>query len=261
MRTLKPYLWLMILYIFYAGAAGAEELPGVASSTVSPVSATTSRRAAELDTPAQNARDWGLTPEEWARFRQLMHGPLGVYSPNLDPLTALGTEARSESERKHIAELQVQMEAQRVQKLFAYQRAYDAAWKRAFPSIQPFSSRRSAARTANNSIESAGGSTGVSGAPGDPARLAVFVKEDCPLCDQRVKDLSSAGTAFDLYMVGTRGDDERIRAWAARMKIDPNRVRAGTITLNHDGGRWFSIGLPGSLPAVLHSVNGQWMRE
>ena len=76
------------------------------------------------------ARDWGLRPEEWARYRQLMQGPLGIYSPNLDPLTALGIEARSDEERNRYAELQVQAESKRVGKTLAYQRACDAAWKR-----------------------------------------------------------------------------------------------------------------------------------
>lgn len=74
------------------------------------------------------ARDWGLRQEEWTRYRELMAGPLGIYSPNLDPLSALGTEARSDQERQHYAELQVQAEARRVDKLLAYQRAYDEAW-------------------------------------------------------------------------------------------------------------------------------------
>ena len=81
----------------------------------------------------RQAREWGLQPEEWARYRQLMQGPLGVYSPQLDPLTALGIEARSEEERRRYAELQVQAEARRVGKTLAYQRAYDAAWQRLFP--------------------------------------------------------------------------------------------------------------------------------
>ena len=41
----------------------------------------------------QQARDWGLNVDEWTRYRDLMQGPLGIYSPNLDPLTALGIEA------------------------------------------------------------------------------------------------------------------------------------------------------------------------
>ena len=48
---------------------------------------------------------------------------------------------------------------------------------------------------------------------------------------------------------------------AKRAQIDPARVRAGSITLNHDGGRWLSLGLPGDLPAVVREVNGQWQRQ
>ena len=46
-----------------------------------------------------------------------------------------------------------------------------------------------------------------------------------------------------------------------RPGIDPARVRARTITLNHDAGRWLSLGLPGELPAVVREVNGQWQRQ
>ena len=67
------------------------------------------------------------------RYRELMEGPLGIHSPNLDPLTALGIEARSDEERRRYAELQVQVEARRVEKLLAYQRAYDDAWQRLHP--------------------------------------------------------------------------------------------------------------------------------
>jgi integrating conjugative element protein (TIGR03759 family) len=219
------------------------------------------RATSEQELSAQSAREWGLTREEWARYSQLMRGPLGIYSPNLDPLTALGTEARSDGERGHIAELQVRMEAQRVEKLLAYQRAYDAAWKRIYPALPPFQGPAPRALPSNTALTSAA-LPGAAATPGATAtRMAVFVKEDCPACDQRVKELEGSGEPFDLYMVGTRGDDARIRAWATRLKIDPVKVRAGTITLNHDGGRWLSIGLPGSLPAVLHSVNGQWTRE
>src|SRR3546814_5294763 len=65
------------------------------------------------------ARDWGLGTEEWTRYEELMDGPLGIYSPNLDPLSALGVEARSDEERRRYAELQVHAESRRVEKLLA----------------------------------------------------------------------------------------------------------------------------------------------
>lgn len=262
----KHSLWLtMPLWVLQATGISAQEPLQNTSTSTSPLSTTPLRHSVEQDLSAQNAHDWGLTREEWVRYRQLMRGPLGVYSPNLDPLTALGTEARTEGERRHIAELQVRMEAQRVEKLLAYQRAYDAAWKRIYSTMLPF--QGPASRPSHTSLSPASLPDAVTAAGAAPppsaasARFAVFVKEDCSACDQRVKDLEASGQAFDVYMIGTRGDDVRIRAWASRLKIEPAKVRAGTITLNHDGGRWFSLGLRGSLPAVLRSVNGQWTRE
>lgn len=204
------------------------------------------RPAAEAELDERLARDWGLRAEEWARYRQLMQGPLGVYSPNLDPLTALGIEARTDQERRRYAELQVRAEARRTEKLLAYQRAYDDAWKRLYPTLQPVV------------LDGAGG---VAAASGASDRLAVFIKEDCPPCEQRVRQLQAAGTSFDLYMVGSRQDDTRIRQWATQVGIDPDKVRARTITLNHDAGRWLSIGVQGELPAVVREVGGQWRRQ
>ncbi|HCF6900236.1 TPA: TIGR03759 family integrating conjugative element protein [Pseudomonas aeruginosa] len=192
------------------------------------------------------ASDWGLQPQEWTRYRDLMDGPLGIYSPNLDPLSALGIEARTDEERRRYAELQVEAEARRVEKLLAYQRAYDEAWLRLNPGMQ---------RVNLPDDKQVAGATRGSG------RTAVFVKDGCTACGQLVQRLQSSGTEFDLYMVGSRQDDTRIRDWAKRANVDPARVRSGGITLNHDGGRWLSLSLPGDLPAVVREVNGQWQRQ
>lgn len=208
--------------------------------------ASQARASTETLLDERSARDWGLNGEEWTRYRRIMQGPLGIHSPNLDPLTALGIEARSEEERRRYAELQVRVEARRVEKMLAYQRAYDAAWQRLFPGQPRVSLPGAKAQGAGN--------TG-------SGRLAVFVKAECPACDQRVRQMQAAGLVFDLYMVGSRQDDARIRQWATRAGIDPARVRARTITLNHDAGRWLSLGLPGDLPAVVREVNGQWQRQ
>jgi len=101
-------------------------------------------------------------------------------------------------------------------------------------------------------------------AAGQSARRGIqcgFVRDGCAACEQTVQRLQSSGMAFDLYMVGSRSDDTRIREWARRAQIDPMRVRDGSITLNHDGGRWLSLGLSGELPAVVREVNGQWQRQ
>lgn len=204
------------------------------------------RDSADAALDERLAKGWGLHPEEWTRYRQVMQGPLGIYSPNLDPLTALGIEARSDEERKRYAELQVKAESRRVDKTLAYQRAYDAAWKRLYPGQLRVNLHGAPSSTAGNK---------------GSGRLAVFVKADCLPCEQRVRQLQAAGTAFDVYMVGSRQEDARIRQWATQAGVDAGRVRARTITLNHDAGRWLSLGLPGELPAVVREVNGQWQRQ
>lgn len=255
---MKPVALTVLLLIGPLAALGAfagTAAPGtsVAQSTQSDLRITKSDsrpvRDAALD--AELARDWGLEHQEWARYRRLMQGPLGIYSPALDPLSALGIEAQTNEERAHYADLQVRMEARRVEKLLAYQRAYDAAWKRAYPGLSPI--QPASAPT----IETARTSR-----PEAPeGRTAVFVKENCPACAARVKELQAAGRAFDLYLVGSRHEDARIRNWAGQAGIDPAKVRARTITLNHDEGRWLSIGGHGELPAVLRYIDGEWQRE
>ena len=133
------------------------------------------------------ASDWGLQPQEWARYRELMEGPLGIYSPNLDPLSALGVEARSDEERRRYAEMQVKAEARRVEKLLAYQRAYDEAWQRLNPGMQRVN--------LPDDLPTAAGVRGSS-------RTAVFVRtaarpagNSCSACNPRAPSSTSTWSA------------------------------------------------------------------
>ena len=198
------------------------------------------------------AQEWGLTSKEYERYQEVMQGPRGVYSPGLDPLTALGIEAQSDSERRRFAELQVQAERQRVDRELAYQRAYDEAYQRLFPGIK--------------AIEISASPSAQAGSGSGPAlegngRMALFVKDDCLPCIDQVKRLQATLTPFDLYFVGSQNDDERIRRWAILAGIDPSNVKSRLITLNHDQGRWVRLGLGGSLPATVTQVNGSWRRQ
>jgi len=230
-------------HIFFAALLLTLHLP-VSAQQVAVQSARSSQSQITHSSDTQLAQQWGLRDDEFARYRELMQGPLGIYSPNLDPLSALGIEARSDEERRRYAELQVQAEARRVEKLLAYQRAYDEAWRRLYPDRQR--------------VKLPGAVSGVASGNG---RTAAFVRDDCTACEQAVQRLQASGIAFDLYMVGSRFEDARIRDWARRAQIDPVRVRDGSITLNHDAGRWLSLELSGELPAVVREVNGQWQRQ
>ena len=177
-----------------------------------------------------------------------MEGPLGVYSPGIDPLTALGIEARDSEELQRYTELQAHAEYKRVTKLFAYQNAYDEAFARLYPNLLTVD-LLGASNTPQSSPTTA------------PSRLAVFVSIDCKGCIERIQHLQDDSHFFDVYVMGTRGSDEMIRGWASKAGIDAKRVRNRDITLNHDAGRWSSVGDKGGFPAVMQQVNGQWQRK
>jgi integrating conjugative element protein (TIGR03759 family) len=192
----------------------------------------------------EQAANWGLTEQEWTRFEQIQVGPRGFWSPNLDPLTALGVEAETDQERQRYAELQVALEAKRAERELAYQNAYTAAWAKLFPGLLPIQGMASPP-SASSSVE---------------PRQALFVEDHCPACTAEAQRLQSSDTAFDIYLVGSQGEDERVRRWARQANIDPAKVQLRQITLNHDRGRWFSLGSAGPLPATFQQVNGQWQR-
>ncbi|MFJ2445319.1 TIGR03759 family integrating conjugative element protein [Pseudomonas sp. NPDC087626] len=193
---------------------------------------------------SEQAASWGLTEQEWTRFEQIQVGPRGFWSPNLDPLTALGVEAQTDQERQRYAELQVALEAKRAERELAYQNAYTAAWDKLFPGLLPIQGMASPSRASSSVLP----------------RQSLFVEDHCPACTVEAQRLQSSDTAFDIYLVGSHGEDERVRSWARQAGIDPTKVQRQQITLNHDRGRWFSLGAPGPLPATFQQVNGQWQR-
>ncbi|MNU01464.1 hypothetical protein D3C72_2448800 [compost metagenome] len=63
-----------------------------------------------------------------------------------------------------------------------------------------------------------------------------------------------------MYLVGSQGNDARLRQWAHGAGITAGQVNDGQITLNHDRGRWFALGASRPLPARYQQVDGKWQR-
>lgn len=245
---MKPQIRLALCLLVIASPLALAQQQAAQQDTSALQASRNRQSTIEQSLDERRAARWELKEEEWSRYRELMDGPLGSYSPGIDPLTALGIEARSEQEQRRYAELQVQAEARRVDKLLRYQRAYDEAWQRLNPGIPRVSLPDAIPPQDDVAMVGSG-------------RTALFIKEGCAPCDALVQRLQASGTEFDVYMVGSRQEDTRIRQWALRTAIDPAKVRNGTITLNHDGGRWISLGVSGELPALVRRVNGQWQRQ
>lgn len=141
-------------------------------------------------------------------------------------------EANSDAERQRYAELLARKEHQRVEKELAFQRAYDQAWKRLYPTLTPI---RSVAQP----------------------RLALFVSEKCPACETLAQKLINDGRPLDIWLVNSHNEDASLQRWAQRQHIDMRKVERGQITLNHDNGRWQRLG-GGKLPLLLEQQGEQW---
>lgn len=178
------------------------------------------------------AQQWGLTDNEWQQYQQLRQGERGIWSPELDPLTTLGVEADSDAERQRYAELLARKEHQRVEKELAFQRAYDQAWKRLYPTLTPI----------RNVVQ---------------PRLALFVSEKCPACETLAQKLINDDRPLDIWLVNSHNDDASLQRWAQRQHIDMRKVKRGQITLNHDNGRWQRLS-GGKLPLLLEQQGEQW---
>lgn len=191
--------------------------------------------------------EWGLTEQDWTRYEELKNGPQGIWSPNLDPLTMLGIEARTENERNRYAELLARKEFERNEKILAFQLAYDQAFTRLYPNILPFrvdEYSKTDVSPVNN-------------------RIIYFTRSDCgKKCDDDLKKvLAYAGSnPIDIYLVDSRQSDEKIRQWAMEHNIDVEKVRSRQITLNHDKGMWLK-NANGKMPSAFRiNGEGQWQR-
>lgn len=187
------------------------------------------------------ASQWGLTETEWSHYRELMAGQRGIWSPGLDPLTALGVEARTDAERRHFAELAARVEFERVDRELAFERERMAAFKRLYPDV----------RAVEYNPETRG--TDLLQTPGDK-RLILFAGRDCQDCSARIAHLAGnlgPAVTLDVYVTGLDNNDDALRQWAKDQDIPVTEVQAGHITLNHENGAMQRLQLGVGLPQVL----------
>lgn len=182
-----------------------------------------------------------ISVNEIQRYNSLMKGTRGLQSPNLDPVTTLGIEARNDTERRHYAEIWVKQEYDRTEKELKFQREVDEAWKRLMPNMLPINM---------------GNAAGIAHDSG--GRLALFVREaDCQRCDARLSAILADKRPVDIYLVDSEGSDQKLRDWAQQHRIPAEQVRERRITLNHDAGRWMRYG-NGIMPVLLQQGENGW---
>jgi len=192
------------------------------------------------------AAQWGLTTEEWTDYEQAMRNRRGIWSPGLDPITALGVSADTAAERKRYAELYVRTEFERTRKELAFQLAVDSAWSRLYPET-PRLGARSVARVATE----------------QPARYALIVSPDCDACTTLLQErldtlVFEAKEGVDVHVVGTSNNDQVLRDWIATQPELLAALKSGGVTVNH-GNQFQDLS---QFPAIYSKTrSGQWTRE
>lgn len=216
------------------------------AETVTTTEAEQSVVTSQAQSFSEAASRWGLSPQEWTDYEQVMRDRRGVWSPGLDPITALGVSAESTADRKRYAELYVRTEFERTRKELAFQLAVDSAWARLYPETPRIGSRAAA-------------TTAIQGA----SRYALIVTPGCSECTTVLQNrlatmLSEAQEGVDVHVAGTGGDDDVLRGWIATQPALLAALKAGRVTVNH-GSQFQALS---QFPAIYSKTgNGQWTRE
>ena len=180
------------------------------------------------------AEQWGLSHEDWQRYRSLMQGVRGSISPStLSPIEVLGIHARNAAERRRYAERWAMMMREDAERILAFQHAYDEAHQRLFPQGQLIDTVKLAQHQSKTK-------TVPDGKLDSNDRVLFFTATNCVACDvilDRLLAKLPTIDGIDIYLLDVAaGDENRIREWAGVRKIKPEWVHERRVTLNVDAG-------------------------
>jgi integrating conjugative element protein (TIGR03759 family) len=185
---------------------------------------------------------WNISTDDWLRYEKIMLGKGQYLWKDLDPITVLGLNARSDSERKRYAQKLAKLEFANAQKVILLDRAYNKAFHELYgklPVVDPTKLNIGRAKASLLSVPKAS----VKGDFGD--RYIAFVNTQCSDCNSMVKQvlgLLELGVSLDIHF----NDDSRqaITQWATKQGISPESVEVGTVTLNPDSALIEQFGQP-----------------
>jgi integrating conjugative element protein (TIGR03759 family) len=225
-----------------------------AASVVAPQS--TTPQVTEQQRIAQSATSFGVTTQEWTRYESIMQGEGKYHWSDADPVLVLGMYAKSESERRRYAEMMAKKEHALQEKFIAFNREYLKAFERLYGNekildmdVMMALYEQNGQSDMNDQLQVNTKAPNALDTMGD--RIILFVNTTCPACDEYFKQIRSAQSysSLDIYFVGDSRDN--ISAWARRMGVAPEEVRATTVTLNPDKDTHRKYGSP-ALPASYY---------
>ncbi|MCF6231104.1 MAG: hypothetical protein L3J62_10040 [Gammaproteobacteria bacterium] len=195
------------------------------------------------------AERWGLTLSQWQHYETYMEEEGRFFYEHLDPVFVSGLIAKTQIERQQIAQLYAEQELERTTRLIAFQDDFTRAMKHLGADQNMLSIDKMRDLFGDQS-----------GAPSEKPRsgdrIALFVSIQCgDRCEnvfnshyQRLDKTYPANISIDVYFVG-KHSDAQIQGWAKQLDLNPDLVKSGRITLNHDD-RYELFGRP-LLPAAF----------
>jgi len=137
-----------------------------------------------------------------------------------------------------------------VDRILAFQRAYDDAAKRLYPNEPLIDIGRLPGKVEKFKPFQAGD------------RVLFFTRAECPACDLVLNTLLKRIDEFgglDIYLTDlVPGDDGAVRAWATEHKFDPDLVHSRRVTLNHDAGALAKLTHgAGTVPYLMRRRGGE----
>lgn len=182
----------------------------------------------ESQTGEELAKLWGLDASEWDEYQLIMKGPRGTWTPNLDPITVLGINAKSEAERNEYAEKLAKLERARVTRELEFEIAYQKAQKRLFGHIPLYKEAGTASFSGLGEAKKY-------------KKVDVFINSPCIECEGVAKNVLNSGVDVDFYFSGF--NSEQIKGWAVGVGVTPAMISKKRVTLNFDGGRSKAFGV------------------
>lgn len=228
---MKKLATILIGLVISAGAVADNQgtQDSTSATVISDMKSTLDKEASTKLTERDKslAKQWMLSETDWVKYKQIMIGPRGIWSPGLDPITALGVSETDPQERKRYAEIWIKVESRRA----ALEIAFEVE-------------RRAAAQRINGDQLAVNNESWIR----DWERKRVEVnkqvilfvdsgcREDCETLFQELHTSVGENARLDIFFKqGASSDD--IGQWASFMKIPPEIVRNRGITLNFDEGK------------------------
>ncbi len=185
---------------------------------------------------------WDISVSDWERYEQIMLGKGQYLWKDLDPITVLGLNAPSDSERKKYAVKLAKLEFTNAQKIILLDRAYNKAFHDLYgklPVVDPSKLNIGRAKASLLSVPK----SSVIGEFGD--RYIAFVNTQCSTCNSMLKQVLGSlqlGVSLDIHF--KNDSRQAITQWATKQGISPESVEVGTITLNPDSALIKQFGQP-----------------